>query len=304
MGFTSYECKHCGHSILSSYSADPEINKWMMFAVVLIPGGTRLVGEHDGHSGVAGANVGEGSIPTDTAVWVHQACWEKAGKPEYEDYDGPSPFAQDQGYFFRYEHDMIDPRITNPTERMHLLEEGRTAREKRWYNVRARKVADWLDPSWHPEKEPWRHRFSYWKHHEHDDDRHWFVSDDLNPDWPEWERLFEGTEEELEADLAAKWATFLESDECKAYLARAAELAEEARQEQLQQLKEKGRYRTTYGPKYDDDGKEIAWPVYQVLDELTYKCDNEEFIGDGCKTRCQEKADRMNAEWAAAGYSE
>lgn len=86
MGFSSYDCKHCGHPALSRYSSDPEINEWMVNVVVMTSNGTRLVGEHDGYSGVGGACVADGGIPMDGAVWVHQACWEVAGKPSFDDY--------------------------------------------------------------------------------------------------------------------------------------------------------------------------------------------------------------------------
>ena len=83
MGFFSYECKKCDHSILSSYSSDPEINGWMKDAVVLSPNGSRVIGEYGGYGDIGGMSAGEGHISGD-AVWLHQACWEQAGKPEYD----------------------------------------------------------------------------------------------------------------------------------------------------------------------------------------------------------------------------
>ena len=313
MGFFSYECKACGHSILSSYSTDPEINEWMKEAVVLARDGSRVIGQYDGYGRVGG----HGDFGY-SCVWMHKACWELAGKPEFEDFDGPSDHAGDQGFFFKYENDMIDPRITDETERTRLLEEGKAAREKRWYDGRARKVFDWLDPEEQEyededeekREEPWRHRFGYSAAYEKGEEleNEWWLRDKFDEDdggLPVYTEdgdllTFKGTEAECKAHIASLWAEFIESDECAAYLARAEELRAERRAERLAQLKAEGRYRTTYGEKHKNG--ERIWPVYQVLDELTYTRDDEEFIGNGCKTRCQAKADRMNEEWAEAGY--
>lgn len=294
MGFSSYECKHCDHSILHHGSVDPEINPWMKDVVILGENGSRLISEYDGYSGHYTEQIG------DDAVWVHQACWEVAGKPEYDVYDGPSAHAGDQGHFFGCEHDMIDPRITDEDERARLLAEGVEIREKRWYDGRARKVAEWLDRDerrYHDEdkqKEPWRHRFSYFEtcvYDENDeivkgDDGHgfkdgtnWYVSDKIENDEPEDTRKFKGTEDELKLELARRWGEFVESDEAAAYVARRKEIRDEAMREQIEELKAKGRFEVSYGPAPTGDTvtKEDApdWvghrSIYTVRDSLTYK---------------------------------
>jgi hypothetical protein len=299
MGFFSYDCKECDHSILSSYSTDPEINEWMKDAVVLTPNGSRIIGEYGGYGDIGGMSSGEGDIDHD-AVWVHQACWEVAGKPDYDRYDGPSGSARDQGFFFGKEHDLIDPRIKDEAERERLLAEGIVVREARWYDGRARKVAEWLDPKereYHDEdkrKEPWRHRFTYFEtcvYDENDelvkdekgrgikDGTNWYVSDEIEPDASEDDRKFKGTEDELTADLSRRWARFVESDEAKAYIARRKEIRDEARAEMLAEIKEKGRYEVSYGPAPDGDTVKKEgnrdWKgsrsIYTVRDTLVYR---------------------------------
>jgi len=350
MGFSSYECKLCDHSVLSSSSADPEINSWMKDAVLLGANGSRLICEFDGYSGHYEENVGH------DAVWLHQACWEVAGKPEYEDFremtaqstlvrrpdnkrflvashsegfetavvaakdgtefkvtkqapgyylaeDGKmlevvvsSNYAGDQGYFFGKEHDMIDPRITDEAERVRLLAEGIEIRERRWYDGRARKVAEWLDTKereYHDEDkqaEPWRHRFSYHESTAWDEEKNEALLDENGETYKDgfsvWDELsdiehpdFKGTEEQVKTHLACLWAQFVESDECAAYLARHKELREAAQIEQLAKLKEEGRYKVSYRPAPTGDtvtkegGRDWTGSrsIYEVLDRLTYE---------------------------------
>lgn len=414
MGFFSYECKSCGHSILSSYSADPEINEWMTEVVVLSDNGSRVIGEYGGYGDIGGGS-SDGGMGGD-AVWLHKACWEVAGKPEYDHFrklttesrlsrrpdrkvftvvthsaddesavlvskddeqvsvtkvaEGlyvtgervvfetivGSKSAGDQGYFFGREHDLIDPRITDEDERARLLAEGIELREKRWYDGRARKVAEWLDPNerrWHDEakqKEPWRHRYSYFEtcvYDENDevvkdedgrgikDGTNWYVSDEIESDEDdEATRKFKGTEDELKAELAARWAAFVESDEAKAYVARRTEIRDEARREHMETLKQEGRYEVSYSSaKGDTVVKEgdRDWTgnrsVYEVRDKMTYKTvvvfdgpnkalGRQTFEGkypedriEAMRASQRESADlakaeakRLNKEWAADGY--
>ena len=353
MGFFSYECKHCDHSILSSYSADPEINAWMKDTVVLSPNGSRTIGEYGGYGDISSLSVGDGDIGGD-AVWLHQACWEVAGKPEYDhfrkltasskmsrrsdrkvfavvsmtdDDEGAvlshgdeqvsvnkvaeglyttkerevfetivgSDSAGDQGFFFGKEHDVIDPRITDEAERERLLTEGVEKRERRWYDQRARDVAEWFDPKereYHDEDkqaEPWRHRFSYSQAYENQEEveNGWWLRDQFNPEDgglpvedADGELLvFKGTEDECKAYLASLWAQFVESDDCKAYLARRKVLRDEGLREEIERLKKKGRYEVSYGaaPKGDTVKKEGGrdWvgkrTIYRVEDRLDYE---------------------------------
>lgn len=350
MGFSSYECKACGHSVLSSSSVDPEINEWMKDVVILGENGTRLIAEFDGYSGHYDEQVGYGG-----GVWLHQACWEVAGKPEYEAFDGPSPSAEDQGYFFGKEHDLIDPRITDEAERERLLAEGIVIREKRWYNGRARKVSEWLDPNecrYHSDEkkaEPWRHRYSYFQtclHEENGDfvkdedgkavrdPEGWHFSDNLDPDIPYEDRNFRGTEDELKAELAARWARFVESDEAAAYLAHRKKIRDEAQAEEFAKIKAEGRYEVSRKEaKGDTVVKEgdRDWTgrrsIYTVRDRLSYKevavfdapnkaLGRQTFQGKYPEERIEAmhasgqesselakaEAGRLNKQWEADGY--
>ena len=107
MGFFSYECRGCGHPLLSVYAVN-HINNWMQHAVALDRGGVVAQGAYDGYG-----RVGTYALTSETdthcceAVW-HTACWTTAGSPAF---DTPSARASDQGYFFDAgTHDIKDPR--------------------------------------------------------------------------------------------------------------------------------------------------------------------------------------------------
>ena len=101
MGFFSWNCKECGHPLLSTYSISDN-NAWMMKAVVLKENGSVLIGNYGGYGDIDGMEMGD----FNPCVY-HHACWVKAGKPEYS---GPSEHAADQGYFFDDgDHDMEEP---------------------------------------------------------------------------------------------------------------------------------------------------------------------------------------------------
>ena len=142
MGFFSWNCKACGKSIISGY-ASCEINDWMKNVVVLRENGSRIIGEYGGYGDVDGMEVYDGC--GEDPCFYHQACWEKAGKPEY---DGPSDHAQDQGYFFGEEHDMLDPskEYDDPEAELARL---RAVREERWVKQdRERKLMEREEARW------------------------------------------------------------------------------------------------------------------------------------------------------------
>jgi len=361
MGYSSYDCKHCNHPVLCAQAADEGINDWMTQAVVLGANGTRALFEFDGYSG----SVDHVSLPYGETVWVHEACWEVAGMPEFETYDGPSSSAKDQGWWFDDgDHDMIDPRITDEAERTRLLAEGVERREQRRYNARARDVHDWFDRA---ERDYYKelHGDKMWKlrwtprndllrddqgeivrdvrGYALDDETKWKIRDRLSPT----NMIFQGTEEELNAHLSAEWARFRESDECAAYLAHQEARYAEQRAKQLEKLKVEGRYTTSYRPSKipgDTVGEESytgsPWrgsrSVYTVRDELSYgevavmeapwealgskhfeshpkytgnnspeweaRVEEIRAAGRESKRLAEEEAQRLNDEWAAAGY--
>mgnify|MGYP001256675179 CR=1 FL=1 len=128
MGFFSYNCKECNHSILSRHSTNEGINEWMSHVVVLGSDGSRIDGEYDGYGRVEDEEIDEDEDRSFDAAYLHYACWEIAGKPEFAFYGTPSDSAKDQGYFFSDgDHDLIDPRVKEGREE--LLAKGIKARE-------------------------------------------------------------------------------------------------------------------------------------------------------------------------------
>jgi hypothetical protein len=306
MGYSSYLCKHCDKGIVDASATNEGINEWMAHVVMMTANGSRMVEpEYDGYEG-------HYERFCDGAVWVHNACWEIAGKPEFDAYDGPSGYDPDQGGgSFRGSLDIIDPRITDEAERARLLAEGIAARTKKRYDHNARQVHDWTDQEdseYHREKhngEMFRQRYTYGNKYSEDGEggytKHenaWVVYDELDRERDEV--TYAGTEDELKAHLTALWNAFQESDEHAAYIARAEEMTAAYYAEQIEKFKTEGRFKTTYGPK-QVDGQEV-WPVHQVKDDLHYRMDKEWFHGDGAKARCQAKADKLNEAWAAAGH--
>ena len=103
MGFFSWNCKACGHPMLSSYVTD-EHNEWMSDVVVLAEDGSVLKGEYDGYG-----RVGEHEYDYDEPEAYHKACWELEGKPT--EFKEASVSARDQGYFFGPDvHSFSEPK--------------------------------------------------------------------------------------------------------------------------------------------------------------------------------------------------
>lgn len=294
MGFSSYDCKHCDHPALCAQAANEGINGWMKHMVVLAKNGSRVMIEFDGYSGHVGESL---DLPYGETVWVHQACWEVAGKPEFDAYDGPSRSSDDQGWFFDDgDHDLIDPRIKDDAERARLLAEGVERRTQARYTQRARDVHEWFDKEeseYHRElhgDQMWKLRWTARNEILRDGDGE-IVRDGRRPKYDEnlWrlddkldvsaEPQFKGTEDELNAHMNAEWARFRESDECAAYVAhREAEIAK-YRAEQHEKFKAEGRYEVSRGPAPSGDTikteGERDWTgsrsIYRVEDRLTYE---------------------------------
>jgi len=116
MGFFSWNCRGCGHPMLSDFSATPGVNAWMKDVVIIEESGRRLEGRYDGHGRVDGEDIDwERGQPE---CW-HRACWLHAGRPDV--YTGASTRSDDQGYFFEEgAHDMGPPGgVTDNTELEH-----------------------------------------------------------------------------------------------------------------------------------------------------------------------------------------
>ena len=111
MGFFSWDCKVCGHPMLSHYALEDK-NAWMNDVVVLESDGSILRGEYGGYG-----DVGEHEINIDSRnepECYHEHCWELAGRPT--EYTTGSRSARDQGYFCPDNYHNIDPPTEMPTE--------------------------------------------------------------------------------------------------------------------------------------------------------------------------------------------
>ena len=95
MGFFSWSCRGCGHSIRNPY-AITQATEWMNDMVVLTPDGARHEGMYDGYGRLMDEVdlVGAGLDET-MDVW-HRNCWIADSTPAYQ---GPAASAADQGHF-------------------------------------------------------------------------------------------------------------------------------------------------------------------------------------------------------------
>jgi hypothetical protein len=110
MGFFSWDCKVCGHPLLSDYAVNREgvDNSWMTDVVVIETSGSILHGKYDGYGRVEEHDIEHdcGRGLTEPQCY-HKACWHLAGRPV--GYNEGSTPSRDQGYFFGTEHDMPEP---------------------------------------------------------------------------------------------------------------------------------------------------------------------------------------------------
>lgn len=105
MGFFSWNCRVCGHSIMNPYAFGDM--PWLNEAVALFPDGTRLTGRYDGYGRIAGRRT-EWGVEVEL---MHQKCWREQGERGYEK---TSPSARGQGHFY---------------------DDGDTPEEERWQNT-------------------------------------------------------------------------------------------------------------------------------------------------------------------------
>lgn len=336
MGYFSWTCAHCQHSIL--VQPDEGINDWMNVAVVVTADGETVEGAYDGFGNLDGTCV---ERKLEDGVMVHLACWEVAGKPglaHYRERGLESKWAKDQGCFFRDEHDVIDPRVTDAAERERLLVEGRERRVRARFDDRASEFGLLLRDSRNEDPErAWRVWFPVveW------DDGMYRVTSRLEEEEAWDPRQFE-FEKDAEQVARALYSSWLESEEFAKLKARSDELVEEARLRYHEKLKKEGRYgvecRYVPGDTLLNDGpvSTTGRAIFYVVDKRTrqeivvldgpseamgYKTfvAQPEYRGNGSpewEARVQEiraaaaesrrlanaEASRMNLEWAASGY--
>lgn len=149
MGFFSWDCKGCGHSLRSRH-ATTKTSAWMKQAVVYLKGSkTGLRGEYDGYGRIGGeysdddGNFWEGREFT----VYHKACHEIMGKPKF---DGQSRDAHDQGYFVGEFVDPAKPKTLADLQYMTEVNDAERARAREeWKKIvqegeqsRAQKAAE------------------------------------------------------------------------------------------------------------------------------------------------------------------
>lgn len=110
MGFFSWDCRECGHPLLSFYVIN-DVNYWMNEVVSVLKDGRTIHGRYDGYGRIDDLCLVNNGGGLNACVY-HKACWEKAGKPtEYVD----SKRSEDQGYFYGDPaHDMPHPNPIAP----------------------------------------------------------------------------------------------------------------------------------------------------------------------------------------------
>jgi len=122
MGFFSWNCKKCGHALLSDVAVNEKINAWMSNAVALQPNGTRIIGKYNGYGEIDDKTIYDDKIypdergaftitKPDTVEVYHYDCWLSEGKPEYK---SPSEKADNQGWFFEDETHLIPSPLKKP----------------------------------------------------------------------------------------------------------------------------------------------------------------------------------------------
>jgi hypothetical protein len=104
MGYYSYLCKHCGHSIASHdcLGRDSEGNRqthWLM-ECVLLDGYSAVVGTYDGFGHVISEHGGEMDIADmrTAPLMLHKACWLELHRPTGDAFESGSKHDPHQGY--------------------------------------------------------------------------------------------------------------------------------------------------------------------------------------------------------------
>lgn len=90
MGMFSWDCNACGFSLRECCGCS--VDNWMSRGVCLTPDGSRVIGYYNAYG-----QLGEYNLVDQIGKFAiyHYACWEVAGKPEY---DRPSHHSRDQGF--------------------------------------------------------------------------------------------------------------------------------------------------------------------------------------------------------------
>jgi hypothetical protein len=105
MGMFSWDCNGCGFAM--SDCTNCSAGGWMGHAVCLTPDGSRVIGQYDHYGNLGSFNLVD---QRGTFAIYHKACWELAGKPEY---DRPARHSHNQGACLAI-HGAPLPKPTSP----------------------------------------------------------------------------------------------------------------------------------------------------------------------------------------------
>jgi hypothetical protein len=129
MGFFSWNCRGCGHPLLSGYAVN-DINAWMISGAAITRRGCLHRGGYDGYGRLNGSRIDldvywsrRTGVSSGNPDCYHLACWQILGEPQR--YRGGSQGAADQGFFF----DPDDHNVAEPSIRADLKMAKQKARE-------------------------------------------------------------------------------------------------------------------------------------------------------------------------------
>lgn len=127
MGMFSWNCKVCGHPLLSP-EATEDNNEWMSEGVALSPH-KMAMGIYDGYGRLSDMEINDEGEPE----VYHRACWNLVGEPT--DFSDPSELARDQGWFFDDNvHNLHKPQNENDLKNLKIA--GDLAQENCNYSWR------------------------------------------------------------------------------------------------------------------------------------------------------------------------
>jgi hypothetical protein len=133
MGFFSWECPECGHSI-RFYGACRGASRWLSQAVVIRRTGTIVRGSYDGYGRVDGYEIRDLK-----ACIYHARCYHLAGSPGYT---GLSNTARDQGFFVG-EYDPPEPVTRKDVQALaRYAKEQQEAADSAYQAARAKRRAE------------------------------------------------------------------------------------------------------------------------------------------------------------------
>lgn len=143
MGFFSWDCKACGHSIRHERATN-EVSRWLSEAVLVEDDGSTVRGTYDGYGNLVTRSGRELELAEgrEEPCLYHQACYDLMGKPSY---DKPSRSASDQGHFVG-EYDPKKPHSKDDVAALAKFakdkaEEDRRKRQEAYAKMKAEYVA-------------------------------------------------------------------------------------------------------------------------------------------------------------------